>query len=871
MALGRLSKGDHRPPVRAGSRERSGSRERVGSLQSSSSHHAPPTRTDSLRAMRADAEALAQECEKLRSREKDYLSELSHMRQQVAELNRHAALQGTTTAERETEVASLKNQLKASEQVVATLDKQLSAGTNAQERLQMEQEALKAEIAELKEKDTNWAALTERLKQEYYTIVQQWGDMEESVQRTQEELGRKRRGEIKALEDHLADEKAKRQDAAQKVVSQQIELERCKTDIDQVYAQLEERTRDAAREKETYCTGEEQKRAVLAAEAQLKEEILKKALAAARQGEQYQLKRFRDLKQRYLKKKQACEAAGERVVELNKEILQYKLQVASLETTNQQKDTKLHVMEREVADVQQANLGLHQHLHTLRLQYKEVTMERTANGSPRPATPRGQDAWDGSDHPSRRSHPRSTLRSGMRSSSAGGKAHLGSLSPPRHGTKLRWMSASPPPFKNAPPFCSTVKPQTPPLTLLQNGPTRDAPFANDSPAMDPSFRYTPPPAIRQYVLTEAGRADVGPASRTHLLSRHKPGAEARAPLSRRSSSQRSLTAGHTPPPPLTTGVLRAQATQAPTPKEQALAPPVSAPVPTASVPAPAPPAAAPPAPPLPASPPAPAGAQDGTAFAPMPAVLPGPPLAVGVKAEQVEETGRLDDRQVEETGRLDDRQVEETGGLDDRQVEETGGLDDRQVEETVPQLRQVELSPEVVASEAVPANESSVSLPRGLTKSTSPPATDGIHGTHGTIMSSVPSVSISMTQSERSPRARFDPSRLSPRSPSRGKGTFATDCTESESIAFVEQNDTMSAITRDQSMTRDTSRRTELISLDSDTTTSDLSDDDSLTFVVEGSASQSRKKRRGSSMTSDARPNPRSVTCEDTTMDSTRS
>eukprot|EP01064_Diplonema_japonicum_P005121 TRINITY_DN1342_c0_g1_i3.p1 TRINITY_DN1342_c0_g1~~TRINITY_DN1342_c0_g1_i3.p1 ORF type:complete len:668 (+),score=120.20 TRINITY_DN1342_c0_g1_i3:133-2136(+) len=346
-----------------------------------------------------------------------------------------------------------------------------------------EVEALQTKLAEADEKNKNWAALTEKLKQEYYTAMQQWGDMEQSVQKTQEEIGRKRRQEIKNLEQTLEEEREKRRAAEEKLMlngrdkddliadmrkqeatlmgdlrqtrqqndEHSSEIERLRLEISTSQKLLTSRDKDF----EVQKTLEAQKRELLISEHRQKEDLLKKAVEEAQQGQQYQLRRFKELKERYLLKKKAHTDARQALTEGSKELVELKIRLGTMEAAQQAFEIKQK---------------------TPRLEYNDDKWSASRSGTPDKYKP-----WAVKSKP-----------------------------------RIRWTSHSPPALRSAVPFCATVKGATPPLHILDNGPSKYTALARDAPAVDHSFRWVPPPSLRAYFEDERGNKVLHPVSRTSV-------------------------------------------------------------------------------------------------------------------------------------------------------------------------------------------------------------------------------------------------------------------------------------------------------------------------------------------------------------------
>eukprot|EP00754_Rhynchopus_humris_P035800 Rhum_TRINITY_DN17389_c0_g1::Rhum_TRINITY_DN17389_c0_g1_i1::g.165895::m.165895 len=360
---------------------------------------------------------------------------------------------------------------------------------------------LRRKVTEAEEKDKNWEALTERLKEEYYTAMQQWGDMETSVQKTQEELGRKRRAEQKALEASLDEERELRAEAERKLAEREAlvaEITKANTelgaDLRSTSAKLADSQEEAGRlrdevtmlgsvvaskdrDMETLKSVEERRREVLVADFQAKENTLLKLVEESKAREQYQLKRFKELKDRYLSKKKAHEDCKVLVAEGAKELLDMKIQQGQLESDNTQQANVITQLEAQVKE------------------YVQLQVEAAERMSDQ-----ARYAWQGSVEPYM----------------LGGGASVATGSPGRgrlHGpAKLRWSSNSPTRARHAIPFSSTVRSATPPLPILDNGPTRYSPISRDAPVVSGTFRYTAPPQLRQYFVGKDGQRVLAPAS-----------------------------------------------------------------------------------------------------------------------------------------------------------------------------------------------------------------------------------------------------------------------------------------------------------------------------------------------------------------------
>eukprot|EP01059_Diplonema_ambulator_P029771 TRINITY_DN4953_c0_g1_i1.p1 TRINITY_DN4953_c0_g1~~TRINITY_DN4953_c0_g1_i1.p1 ORF type:complete len:666 (+),score=176.04 TRINITY_DN4953_c0_g1_i1:114-2111(+) len=378
----------------------------------------------------------------------------------------------------------------------ATIERSVSLQQESMNRLSMprgsttslvsakaEIETLKTKLQEAEEKDKNWASLTERLKQEYYTAMQQWGDMEQSVQKTQEEIGRKRRQEIKNLEQVLEEERAKRREADNKLVTEfkdkdnliaemrsqeaalMADLRISRQQNDEYVGEIERLRLElsttqkllASKEKDfdVLKTLETQKRELLVAEHRAKEDELRKQVEDAQKGQQYQLRRFKELKERYMLKKKAHSEARIALTEGAKELVELKVRLGALEQQNYEKPIPGN-----------------------RIEYPEDKMMGWTP-SARSSTPDRYGHWSSS-----KSRPR-----------------------------IRWTSHSPPSLRAAVPFCATVKGTTPPLHILDNGPSKHSPFPRDAPQVDHSFRWVPPPSLRAYYEDNKGNRVLHAASR----------------------------------------------------------------------------------------------------------------------------------------------------------------------------------------------------------------------------------------------------------------------------------------------------------------------------------------------------------------------
>ena len=360
---------------------------------------------------------------------------------------------------------------------------------------------LRRKVTEAEDKEKNWEALTERLKEEYYTAMQQWGDMETSVQKTQEELGRKRRAEQKALEASLDEEKELRAEAERRLAEREVlvaEITKANTelgtDLRSTTAKLADSQEEAGRLRDEVAmlgsvvaskdrdmdalkTVEERRRDVLVAEFQAKENTLLKLVEESKAREQYQLKRFKELKDRYLSKKKAHEDCKMLVAEGAKELLDLKIQQGQLESDNAQQANIITQLEAQVKE------------------YVQLQVEAAERMSDQ-----ARYAWQGSVEP---------YMLGGGGSVATGSPGRGRLHGP---TKLRWSSNSPTRARHAIPFSSTVRSATPPLPLLDNGPTRHSPISRDAPVVSGTFRYTAPPQLRQYFVGKDGQRVLAPAS-----------------------------------------------------------------------------------------------------------------------------------------------------------------------------------------------------------------------------------------------------------------------------------------------------------------------------------------------------------------------
>ncbi|KAJ9460980.1 hypothetical protein DIPPA_14341 [Diplonema papillatum] len=352
--------------------------------------------------------------------------------------------------------------------------------------------SLQMKVEELQRKNEDWASLHAQLKKEYCTALEQWEGMEQSVKKTQEALGQKRRDEIRALEgllkaerERFAEESRDHQAAAQELRNElrheQNAQREAAREADHHRAQnyaLQRRLDACERELDMQQTIEAQKRELALSHRDHEVESLAKALEDERLQLQHQVQRFKQLKERYLHKRDAHRETCLVLSETSQELmdLKYHLQNSSYPPrAGGGREPVLLVAGRNSSPPPpHAGIRLHS-----------------------PSLGRHDGHSLGSSPGSSLSRP---LRPGVRSRSL-------------VGSRIRWASESPPPLRCAVPFCATVKAATPPLPLLDNGPTKHLPLGRDGPAKPNSFRAVPPPPLKAYVTDGLGKAVLHPISR----------------------------------------------------------------------------------------------------------------------------------------------------------------------------------------------------------------------------------------------------------------------------------------------------------------------------------------------------------------------
>ena len=364
---------------------------------------------------------------------------------------------------------------------------------------------LRRKLKEAEETERSRELLMEQQRQVHFTAMQQWGDTEASMQKTTAEIMKKRRSEMKALQASLDIERSERSDLQHTLLEKEHTLtelskqngvltadnahtrsqlddvnlmsERIKEELASLQSLLHSKEEDVKQIREI----EAHRRENNLAEFKQKEADLLKVVEEARSGQQYQLRRFKDLKDRYLLKKKSCEECKQLLADSAQDVLELRVKVGTLESTDKHRAELIE--------------GLEWQVNELRANQYTIPPAEDFNTT--------------------------------------GESHFGlrtfTSSSPSHSTrkvgpsKLRWATTSPTHLSKASPFCSAVQPATPALPILDNGPTTHNPFSRDAPGKRNTFRHTQQPAHRQFYYDTDGRSVLAPTNKYQVPARRNVG------------------------------------------------------------------------------------------------------------------------------------------------------------------------------------------------------------------------------------------------------------------------------------------------------------------------------------------------------------
>eukprot|EP01065_Artemidia_motanka_P051402 TRINITY_DN9067_c0_g1_i1.p1 TRINITY_DN9067_c0_g1~~TRINITY_DN9067_c0_g1_i1.p1 ORF type:complete len:1440 (+),score=282.13 TRINITY_DN9067_c0_g1_i1:48-4367(+) len=527
--------------------------------------------------------------------------------------------------------AELEQEIKRLEKLKTTAESRAVAAELARDEATQELEVLrpaaaqlvplKTQVAELVEKNNTWAALVERLKAENFGIMQAWEDSMREVRVKQNELDEIRGHEAEEAEQSLrrlqkrAEEEVHqlrleadslREDVRRRTVEvaqaneeQQLTDKRCKSISSSLDASREEaqRLRDecellsermASRETDlvAHREVEEERRRALEGDWAAREQALLLERDEAIAGRELQLRRFKQIKARYMRKRKHQEETVAVAESLREEVIQLRAQCEVLQQMGERaasQPPKIRALDAGTLASPALNMrdaarsptcspgvwkdGVYVDGASARTEQdagsvvRGVTTSAIGDNASRtfteswrqfPAAPAAagvKPGWKAS--PVAPSIPTSGWSSpqNYKTPSALGYTVSDSVehpAPPQplaqtpaesrrsesssrprnsggHPPRIKYFSRVPLPIRAAPPFCSTVRPDPPRVHILDNGPTPGCPINRDGTPTPSTFRDVPPPTTQAFFVDPSGAPVVHSSMRTSPPRHRAPG------------------------------------------------------------------------------------------------------------------------------------------------------------------------------------------------------------------------------------------------------------------------------------------------------------------------------------------------------------
>eukprot|EP00756_Hemistasia_phaeocysticola_P037079 Hpha_TRINITY_DN16678_c2_g2::TRINITY_DN16678_c2_g2_i1::g.183886::m.183886 len=473
--------------------------------------------------------------------------------EELSAARREAAAAEADARQLRGDLEGLKQELERMGRLKSTVEARAVSAEGARDLLLQEVEELRpsaaqlpllqAQVGELEEKNNTWASLVESLKAEHFYMMTSWEESDKAVKAKQDALNESRRKELEHAQQEAERLRAVARDSEGSAAGMReqlqslvrgrdddaIEAQRLRDQSEDMTQQQQQMEADLASLRAQLCSAEDAlkderlDKTRVVEEFREREQSLERQRDEATEGRDRQLRRFKELKERYFTKKRALVDAR-MVAEARK--VELAEQGASLAATQAESQAISRQLEHLQQLQQQMQEQLAQQLSSRRRMSGSQRHVNSPVGSPRDLTP---PTWSGGSPAQRGDQVRSTSAY----SNHGDGRGPGGKGPRR----VTYRSTSNIPVEFAPPFCSAVRPEAPRVAILDNGPSKGCPYVRDSPVSSGTFRNIPPPTTKAYLVSTDGHLEVLPASKTSPPRRRLSGPS--PPLPRRSSPRRS--------------------------------------------------------------------------------------------------------------------------------------------------------------------------------------------------------------------------------------------------------------------------------------------------------------------------------------------